>query len=87
MDATLVTISSVSLALVPVVMAITQIFKMWVLDSRWAPIVAIVSGIVLAFAVPQTTPALTVLQGILIGLTASGLFTGARATFAPTPEQ
>ena len=84
MDIALVQISAVSLALVPVVIALTQIVKVFLLDSRWAAIVSIGFGILLAFAIPQTNIALTVLQGVLIGLTASGAFTGARATFSPT---
>lgn len=79
MDASLVTISAVSLALVPVVIALTQIVKSFVLDSRWAPLVSIAFGILGAFIVPMETVPLTVLQGILIGLMSSGLFTGVRS--------
>lgn len=81
MDVTLIQLSAVGLALVPIVIALTQIVKMWVLDSRYAPLVSIAFGIAGAFIipVPTTTIGLTVLQGILIGLTASGLFTGVRA--------
>lgn len=86
MVTSLVSLSAVSLALVPVVMAVTQIVKMWVVDSRWAPIVSILAGIVLAFAIPETTVGMTVLQGVLIGLSAAGLFSGAKTTFTtPTP--
>lgn len=78
----IVTLSTVSMAFVPVVMAITQVFKTFIVDGRWAPLVSIASGIVLSFAIPEANIVLTVLQGVLIGLTASGLFSGGKAMAA-----
>lgn len=81
MNAELVTLSSVSLALVPVVIALTQAVKVWVLDSRYSSLVSIGFGILGALLVSTTALPITVLQGVLIGLTASGLFTGSRSLF------
>jgi hypothetical protein len=75
---TIITLSLVSLGLVPVVVALTQIVKTWVIDNRWVPLVSIAFGILGAFIVPETSIALTVLQGVLIGLSASGLFSGGK---------
>lgn len=81
MDTSVAQLSGAALALVPVVMALTQAVKVYLVDSRWAFAVSLVLGIGASFLVPGATIAATVLQGILIGLSASGLFTGARATF------
>lgn len=85
MDTTLVQLSAVGLGLVPVVMGLTAIFKSFVSDGRYAPIASLVLGIALAFVVPAATAALTILQGVLIGLTASGLYSGVKAIAAPAP--
>lgn len=84
MDASIVSLSAVSLALVPVVMALTQVVKAFVLDARWSPIVSLVLGVAAAFFVPAASLQLTVLQGVLIGLTASGLFSGIKTVATPT---
>lgn len=73
------------LALVPVVIGLTAIVKMYV-DSRYAPLVALALGVAGAFLVPAATVAITVLSGIVVGLSASGLYAGVKATFAaPQP--
>lgn len=86
MDASLVTLSVVGLALVPVVLGLTQIVKSFVKDSRWYPVISIVLGVVLAFVAPAATIALTLLQGVLIGLAASGLFSGAKTILTTVPS-
>ncbi len=80
MDSTvvLVQLSAVSLALVPVVLGLTSLVKNF-LDSKWSPIVSLVLGVGAAFIVPEVSIQLTVLQGILVGLTASGLYSGIKA--------
>lgn len=78
METILVNFASVSLILVPVVVGLTQIVKSFVIDARYAPIVSIVFGILLSFVSPQVTIALTVFQGILFGLIASGLYSGVK---------
>lgn len=79
---TILQLSPAILALVPIVLGLTAVAKMYV-DSRWAPLIALGFGIGGAFLVPAATIALTVLSGIVVGLTASGLYSGAKTTFAP----
>lgn len=79
MDSTLVQLSIASVGLVPVVLALTSLIKIYV-DSRWSPLISLVLGIASAFIFPSTTIALTILQGLLIGLSASGLYSGVKAT-------
>lgn len=61
------------LSLVPVVMALVSLSKMY-LSARWAPLVSILLGVAGAFIMPAVSVPLTVLGGVIIGLTASGLY-------------
>ncbi len=73
-----------SIALVPVVLAVTQVVKSFLTDTRYIPVVSIVLGVAASFATPHVTDAFfTAVQGILIGLSASGLFSGVKTTFSP----
>jgi hypothetical protein len=83
MDISIVSISPISLALVPVVLGLVSLAKIYI-SSKWAPLLSLVLGIGAAFFIPSSTIALTILQGILIGLSASGLYSGARSTLEDT---
>jgi hypothetical protein len=79
MDVSLVSLSAISIALIPVVLGLVSIVKMYV-DSKWAPLAALALGVATAFFVPAASVGLTVLQGILVGLAASGLYSGVKTT-------
>lgn len=79
MDVSLVSLSAVSIALIPVVLGLVAIAKNFV-DSKFAPITSLAIGILVAFVAPASTVPLTILQGVLIGLAASGLYSGAKAS-------
>lgn len=78
----MIEISPSILALVPLVIGLTSIAKLYV-DNRYAPLISLGFGVALAFLVPAATLAITILSGLVIGLTASGLYSGAKATFSP----
>jgi len=62
---------------VPFIAAIVSLFKPWVPDKRYYPIIAVVLGIVLnvGLAVNQGhSVVLGLLLGIVVGLSASGLY-------------
>ena len=80
MDITLIQLSASSLALVPVVLALTSLLKSYI-EPRWSPLISIGLGIAGAFLVPAITVPLTILQGVLIGVTASGIYSGGKAVF------
>lgn len=83
MSEQILSLSPVSIALIPVVLAVTQIVKSFLSDSRLVPLISIILGVAASFAVPHTDAAFYVaLQGVLIGLSASGLFSGVKATTA-----
>ena len=74
------TLSTNALALVPIIMILTSLAKNVITDSRWSPLVALVLSLLASFfLVPVETVAFTVLQGILMSLSASGLYSGTKA--------
>lgn len=74
-----ITFSPAIVVLVPIVIALTSLFKIY-LGSRWAPLIALVLGIAGAFLFPTATLGVTIISGIVIGLTASGLYSGVKTT-------
>lgn len=75
--------TTASVVIIPIVIAVTQVFKMtgW-LKSQYAPLVAIVVGVFIAFLAHHDSADLTVtiLNGVLFGLSASGLYSGIQVT-------
>lgn len=65
------------LAAVPVIVALVQVFKAFVSDQRFWPLIAIVIGIawnVAVAAITQQHVAVAGMTGIVVGLAASGLY-------------
>ena len=72
-------ISSQFLILVPVVLGITQVIKMTGLSSRYVPLLSLVLGMVGAILIGNLDST-SLLQGVIAGLSASGLYSGGKAT-------
>jgi hypothetical protein len=79
-------ISSITIgaaATVPIVIAITQMFKMlpWV-KTEYAPFISIGVGILVSYLLAHDTNDMsaTILAGILFGLAASGLYSGVQTS-------
>ncbi len=65
------------LAAVPVIVALVQVFKAFVADARFWPLIAILVGVAWNVAVGYITQqdlAVAGLTGIVVGLAASGLY-------------
>lgn len=77
----MVEFSPIILALVPVVIGLTSLAKMY-MPSKYAPIVSLALGVAGAFLFPASTIAVTILSGVVVGLTASGLYSGTKATIS-----
>ena len=64
---------------IPLVIGIVQIFKLWITDTRWYPVIAIIFGIILdvgiGLAILEPLAA-SIVAGIIVGLAASGLYSG-----------
>ena len=67
------------LSLVPVVIALVEVAKRIGLAERFLPLLAIALGIVGVISLVGVS-ALTVIGGIVVGLSSVGLFSGVRAT-------
>lgn len=66
--------------LTPVVIGLVEIIKRWADNSRIAPVVSIALGIGLYWLVlPSVGASEFVIGGIIIGLMASGLYSGGKA--------
>lgn len=79
MDA--IQVSPAIITLVPVVIGLTAVAKLYI-NSRWAPLIALALGVGGAFLFPAATVAVTILSGIVVGLSASGLYSGSKALFS-----
>lgn len=66
---------SVSIA---VVVGVVEIFKQITILAKFAPLLSLIFGIAVAFVFPEATVALTVFNGVIIGLSAAGLYSGTK---------
>ncbi len=73
-------INAGNLATIPVVIGLVSTLKMAFMTDKYAPLASIALGIGGAFVFPAATIPLTILAGIVIGLSASGLYSGTKAT-------
>lgn len=70
------------LVLVPVVVGVVEAFKQgFDISSRYAPLLSIVFGVAGVCAVSLSFSGLLVLEGVIVGLSAAGLYSGAKKTF------
>jgi uncharacterized membrane protein (DUF441 family) len=80
-----------AVVVVPLILAVVQAFKMTGLPSKWAPMVSIGMGIVVAFFASNGLENLEqnfgtiILHGVIYGLSASGLYSGTK-TMAHAPK-
>ena len=70
--------------LIAITLGVTEVVKRVKMPTRFLPLVALVIGIALAFIAQIGTIGINVLAGLTIGLTASGLFSGVKATIEKT---
>lgn len=70
-----IALSPVTAVLVPIVIGLVAIVKGYT-GSYWAPLSAIVLGVGGSFLIPQVSVTSTILVGIIVGLTAVGLYSG-----------
>lgn len=66
-------VSPMLLAAIPLVTALTEVIKRYV-RNEYAPIISIACGVGVSFLLPASTIGFTILQGVVVGLSASGLY-------------
>lgn len=67
---------------VAAVMGIVEAIKKAGLSSKYAPLAALALGIGAAFLVPSETLGVTVFTGVIIGLSACGLYSGSQTVLS-----
>lgn len=67
-----------AITLAALTVAVTQLIKQVGINRRYLPVIAVVVGILGSFALAQTYSIPLVLEGLVAGLSAMGLWTGAR---------
>lgn len=65
--------------LVAAIIGLTEAAKRSGMSSKWAPVVSIVLGLGASFAFNEGELPQLVIEGIILGLTASGLWSGTKA--------
>jgi len=69
------------IGIIPVIIALVELFKRAGVPNRWLPLLALALGIVAGFVyLAPGDPAKSVLVGIVMGLSAVGLFSGVKNT-------
>ena len=69
-------ISLLGASLVPVALALTEAIKRLGVASKWSPVVSIIFGLGLVWFV---SPEFNVLDGVIVGLSASGLWSSTKS--------
>lgn len=85
----LTTISASAVAIVPIIIAIVQGLKMaWSSAEKFAPLVSLAVGILISLIADHETGDWTnsLLSGVIYGLSASGLYSGVKATAHASKE-
>lgn len=66
-------------AVIPVAVGLVELAKASGLPSKFAPLASLFFAIGGSFVFPQETLVLTVFAGLVLGLSASGLYSGSKA--------
>lgn len=75
------TLGPLALALIPVILGLVEAAKRIGLPARWAPLVSIALGIVAGVLyLDPADPRAGVLSGLVLALSAMGLWSGGKAT-------
>lgn len=75
-----------TIASIPVVLGLIEVLKTLGLPSKYAPLASVILGIAIAFLSGGVTT-VTTLAGITYGLSASGLYSGAKTIIPTKPSE
>jgi len=74
-----VDLKAYDIAIIPIIIAIVELFKRLGLNQKYAPVIAVVLGIIFGFVyLAPGDPAKAFLLGLVAGLSATGLYSGAK---------
>lgn len=72
-----ITLTPLAITTIPLVILLVSLLKKYGLKSIYAPLASIVLGIGFQFLLKETWN-VAILQGLLVGLTSSGLYSGSK---------
>lgn len=72
-----ITLTPIAVSTIPLVILLVSLFKKYGLKSIYAPLASIVLGIGFQFLLKEVWN-IAILQGLLVGLTSSGLYSGGK---------
>lgn len=72
-----ITLTPIAVSTIPLVILLVSLLKKYGLKSIYAPLASIVLGIGFQFLLKETWD-IAILQGLLVGLTSSGLYSGGK---------
>lgn len=75
-----IVLSPVLLAAIPIVIGVVSLIKSFGMDSKWAGLLSLVMGLFLSFLAGGSNMLDVVLQGLVVGLSASGLYSSTKST-------
>ena len=79
---TIFNFSNEVILLIPIVVAMVEVLKLWISDDRYYPILAVLLGVLFLALVGTLTGIAwqaVIAQGVIIGLAASGLYSGPKS--------
>lgn len=76
-------LTPLALGAIPVIVGLVQVIKGVGLPNKYAPVASIVLGVTILAIVGLAWQAFLI-QGIIVGLSAAGLYSGSKAVFSPT---
>jgi hypothetical protein len=75
-------ISTQFMVLVPIVLGVVEGLKQTGISSKWAPLLSLVLGVLGVYLVEAfTLSGPLIIEGLVVGLSASGLYSGVKKTF------
>lgn len=76
-----ITLTPTLLAAIPVVVGVVEVLKATGIPSKWAPLMSLALGLGASLLLGGT-PFVIVLGGLVVGLSASGLYSSSKTTFS-----
>lgn len=79
----MIELTTIFIALVPMVIGIVEVIKRtFAMSSRYAPLMSLLVGIASVYIYNDfVISSANILQGVVLGLTAAGLYSGTKKTF------
>jgi len=68
-----------NVAIIPLILGLVELFKRAGISTRWSPFIAVVLGVLAGIFYISTDIKEGIIIGLMLGLSASGLYSGAKS--------